>query len=418
MNATSYINQSEYEPRFWNMARCRSGQDGRLSTGYNTINGTYTLPAAFGKKLEQELSQESLFRGMATVIRAYGNDYTLYAKDTDDLAQFVEEGGLIPVYNGIDDFTVSKIGSHKLAVFVKLDEDFVNDAGFSIEDYLAARLGRNFGRAEDNGFINGSGLHEPTGILHADAGAEIGVTAGTLTYDDVIGLYFSVRPEYRRNGVWLMNDKTALALRTLKDADGNYLYRKIKGGCSSHQIRNEVLERLLLDGIQTVTAYAREHEADFVELITQKSQTELDKSLRDGKRELEQAQARIRKLDDIIQRLYEDNLEGKVSDERFARMTANYEEEQKGLESRVAELKKLLAAEKDRSVNVDHFLALVRKYTDVQELTAEIVREFVEKVYVYQAERIDGQKVQRIRIVWNCIGEFTPPTVTNTEKSA
>ena len=79
---------------------------------------------------------------------------------------------------------------------------------------------------------------------------------------------------------------------------------------------------------------------------------------------------------------------------------------------------KLLAAEKDRSVNVDHFLTLVRKYTDVQELTAEIVREFVEKVYVYQAERIDGQKVQRIRIVWNCIGEFTPPTVTNTEKSA
>ena len=60
----------------------------------------------------------------------------------------------------------------------------------------------------------------------------------------------------------------------------------------------------------------------------------------------------------------------------------------------------------------------MRKYTDVQELTAEIVREFVEKVYVHQAERIDGQKVQRIRIVWNCIGEFTPPTVTNTEKSA
>ena len=224
MNATGYINQHEYEHRFWNMARCRSGQGDHPSTGYNTANGTYALPAAFGKKLEQALSQESLFRGMATVIRAYGSDYTLYAKDTDDLAQFVEEGAPIPVYDGIDDFAVSKIGSHKLAVFVKLDEDFVNDAGFSIEDYLAARLGRNFGRAEDNGFINGNGVHEPTGILHADAGAEVGVTAGTLTYDDVISLYFSVKPEYRRNGVWLMNDKTALALRTLKDADGNYLW--------------------------------------------------------------------------------------------------------------------------------------------------------------------------------------------------
>lgn len=167
-----------------------------------------------------------------------------------------------------------------------------------------------------------------------------------------------------------------------------------------------------------MTAYARDHEADFVELITKKSQAELDRSLRDDKRELEQAQARIHKLDEIIQRLYEDNVEGKISDERFVKMSASYEEEQKGLESRVSELKKLIADEKENSVNVDRFLALVRKYTDVKELTAEIIREFVEKIYVHQSERIDGQKVQRIRIVWNCIGEFTPPTITDIEKSA
>lgn len=195
-------------------------------------------------------------------------------------------------------------------------------------------------------------------------------------------------------------------------------YRKIKGGCSSHQIRNEVIEQILLDHLQALTVYARDHEADFVELITKKSQAELDRSLRDGKRELEQAQARIHKLDEIIQRLYEDNVEGKISDERFVKMSASYEEEQKGLESRVSELKKLIADEKENSVNVDRFLALVRKYTDVKELTAEIIREFVEKIYVHQPERIDGQKVQRIRIVWNCIGEFTPPTITGIEKSA
>jgi DNA invertase Pin-like site-specific DNA recombinase len=195
-------------------------------------------------------------------------------------------------------------------------------------------------------------------------------------------------------------------------------YRKIKGGCSSHQIRNEVIEELLLDGIQTVTAYAREHEAEFVELVTKKSQAELERNLKDGKRELEQAQNRIRKLDEIIQRLYEDNIEGKISDERFAKMSANYEEEQRTLSDRVKELKRLIDSEKESAINVDRFLSLVRKYTDVKELTAEIIREFVEKVYVHQMERIDGQKVQRIRIIWNCIGEFTPTAITEKEKSA
>jgi site-specific DNA recombinase len=198
-------------------------------------------------------------------------------------------------------------------------------------------------------------------------------------------------------------------------------YRKIKGGCSSHQIRNVVVEELLLDGIRRVTAFARDHENEFVEIVTKKTRTELDKSMRDGKRELEQSQARISKLDEIIQRLYEDNIEGKISDERFAKMTANYEAEQHTLESRVAKLKSTMTEEKESALGVDHFLALVRKNTDIQELTAEIIREFVEKIYVYKAERIDGRRVQRIKIVYNCIGEFDPLVSTSTseqEKSA
>jgi hypothetical protein len=108
----------------------------------------------------------------------------------------------------------------------------------------------------------------------------------------------------------------------------------------------------------------------------------------------------------IIQRLYEDNIEGRISDERFTRMTASYETEQQGLETRVAELREALNSAQDQQGSIDRFLALVRKYTDIQELTAEVLREFVEKVYVHQTERVDGQKVQRIRIVYNCIGEF------------
>lgn len=128
--------------------------------------------------------------------------------------------------------------------------------------------------------------------------------------------------------------------------------------------------------------------------------------------------AELQAASEAIQRLYEDNIEGKISDERFAKMSANYEEEQHTLRNRVNELKRLIDSEKENSINVDRFLSLVRKYTDVKELTAEIIREFVEKIYVHQMERINGQKVQRIRIVWNCIGEFTPPAITEKEKSA
>ena len=193
-------------------------------------------------------------------------------------------------------------------------------------------------------------------------------------------------------------------------------YRKIKGCCSSHQIKNVVVEELLLDGIHRVTAFARDHEDEFVEMVTKKTRIELDKSMRDGKRELEQSQARINKLDEIIQRLYEDNIEGKISDERFTKMTANYEAEQHTLENRVAELKSTMTSEKESALGVDHFLALVRKYTDIKELTAEIIREFVEKIYVYKAECIEGRRVQRIKIVYNCIGEFDPPVSTSTTK--
>lgn len=194
--------------------------------------------------------------------------------------------------------------------------------------------------------------------------------------------------------------------------------KKGKEICPSHQIRNSVIEKYLLAGISEITEYVRVHEDEFVEMITRKSRADVERGLRDGKRELEQSQARIHKLDDIIRRLYEDNIEGKVSDERFAKMTESYEAEQKTLESRVVQLREQIAAQQESSVNVDRFLALVRRYTDIRELTPEIIREFVERIEVYQAERVCGKKVQRMRIVWNCIGEFMPPQPKKNEESA
>ena len=103
-------------------------------------------------------------------------------------------------------------------------EDFIANTGFDIQQYLIDSFAKRMGHTEEDAFVNGDGKKTPTGILAAEGGAEIGVATTAITYDDVIGLFFSVKEEYRKNGVWMMNGKTALALRTLKDADGNYIW--------------------------------------------------------------------------------------------------------------------------------------------------------------------------------------------------
>lgn len=185
--------------------------------------------------------------------------------------------------------------------------------------------------------------------------------------------------------------------------------KKGKHICTSHQIRNVVIEQLLLEDIQRITAYARENEAEFIDMVTQSKTKEIDRSLRESRREYEQAKARIAKLDTIVQKLYEDNLEGKISDERFMRMSSTYEAEQKQLEARVVELDAFIADAKEKNLNAEYFLSLVRKYTDIRELDAEIIREFVERIIVYKAEKVDGHRVQRIQIVYNCIGVVELP---------
>lgn len=193
-------------------------------------------------------------------------------------------------------------------------------------------------------------------------------------------------------------------------------YRKVKGGCSSHQIRNVVVEQLLLQDLQRVTSFAREHEDEFLQLITSNSEKELNKALKDSHKEYEQAKTRTAKLDTIIQRLYEDNVEGKISDERFMKMSATYETEQKELTARVTDLQNFIDHAKEKSLNAEHFLSLVRKYTDIKELDAEIIREFVEKIIVFKTEKIDGHRTQRIQIIYNCIGAVELPS--KQEKTA
>lgn len=218
------ISTIDYKNHFWNALRGRAHSEAVFEAGRDCLTGSYTLPTASEDSYDKAIRKEGLFRNIATVVKAYGGSSRIFGKDCSDLAAWMPEGGEIPLADGMEDFTRYTVDSYKLAAFVKLDNEFIHDASFDFEGYLTGRMAKCFARAEDSGFLTGDGVDKPTGILDAENGAETGVTASALTYDDVVRLYFSVKPEYRKSGVWLMNDETALALRTMKDKDGNYLW--------------------------------------------------------------------------------------------------------------------------------------------------------------------------------------------------
>lgn len=220
------VNSKDYDTHFWNSMRDRHIDYNEIAKGKIALIDTFALPAAAMKKFEKQLEQESFFRRLATVINAYQSGNKIIAKDCKDTAEWVEEGGVIPVYNGISDFSSKSVETHKLAGIVKLDEDFVYDSTFDIQGYLISRFARTIGKAEEKAFISGTGLKEPTGILDDINGADVAFETANLNYDDIVKLYFSLDDEYRKNAVWLMNDETALVLRTLKDASGNYIWNQ------------------------------------------------------------------------------------------------------------------------------------------------------------------------------------------------
>ena len=143
---------------------------------------------------------------------------------------------------------------------------------------------------------------------------------------------------------------------------------------------------------------------------TQKT-AELERKIK--QKELANLQARDKELDGLFERIYEDNLSGKLSDERFTKMSQRYEEEQAGLSERIKILRKELDQLKGEAVSTDMFLATVRKYTRAKKLTPRMVNELIDHIDVFQSEKINGEWVQRLTIHYNCIGAlFIPDTDT------
>jgi HK97 family phage major capsid protein len=212
---------SLYNKTFWNVIRGNQPISAEMNEGADNAGG-YITPMEFNDKYSKALEKENVFRRLGTVVHTTSSEGTIHAVSSTGTAEWVNE--MIAIPESTDTFAQFPIKSNKLASLTRIKEQFVKDNNFDLERYLQNEFSRRFGRSEEQAFINGNGTDAPCGILNATGGGEIGVTTtGAITYDEVIKLYFSLDSEHRRNAVWLMNDETALTLRTLKDVNGNYL---------------------------------------------------------------------------------------------------------------------------------------------------------------------------------------------------
>ena len=203
-------------------------------------------------------------------------------------------------------------------------------------------------------------------------------------------------------------------------------YKGNRGSCTStHYVRVDFLEQVVLGEIRRLTKFASQFEDEFVKAVIGHSQQAeaTDRKLKE--KELKALQARDEELDGLFERIYEDNVSGKLSDDRFARMSRRYEEEQKELAEKIKALRAEIDKQSSQSMTTDMFISLVRKYTRARKLTPRMLNELIEKIEVFNAEKIDGVWEQRLRIHYNCVGVIeipdliplpTPEVSVNTRK--
>ena len=187
-------------------------------------------------------------------------------------------------------------------------------------------------------------------------------------------------------------------------------YKGNRGTCgSTHYVRVDFLEQVVLGEIRRLTKYAGLYEDDFLKEVIGHSRQAEETERRLKEKELKSLLARDDELDGLFERIYEDNVSGKLSDDRFAKMSRRYEEEQKELSEKIKKLRSEIEKQSCRATSTDMFVSIVRKYTRARKLTPRMLNELVEKIEVYNAEKIDGEWVQRLRIHYNCVGEMNIP---------
>ena len=175
--------------------------------------------------------------------------------------------------------------------------------------------------------------------------------------------------------------------------------------CSAtHYIRLDFLEQVVMYEVNRLACFANEYEDDFIKAMMGRSAKVAENDRVRKQRELETLLARDKELDVLFEKLYEDNVSGKIDDARFAKMSKRYEQEQGQNTPKIKALRLELKKDEGKRMDVDLFLETVRRYTDATEITRRMVSELIEHIDVYQAEKQDGITTQRVTIYYNCIG--------------
>ena len=191
-------------------------------------------------------------------------------------------------------------------------------------------------------------------------------------------------------------------------------YKKRTADCTAHFIRTDLLTAGVLSNLRKVTSYAAKHEARFMKLLIEQNEDGDRRRNAAKKKELETAEKRISELSAIFKRLYEDSVTGRISDERFTELSADYEAEQKELKERAARLREELYKAQEATENAEKFMNVVRRHTTIEELTPTLLREFVEKIVVHESVALDGKRRgklrrQEIEIYYSFVGKVELP---------
>ena len=190
-------------------------------------------------------------------------------------------------------------------------------------------------------------------------------------------------------------------------------YKHDTSACSSHYISDDALQSIVLENIQRVISYMKDYEDLFIqEQLAKSTQDEL-KQISKNKKELEKAKNRIIEIDSLFMHIYEDNVSGKISDDRFRNLSFNYDKEQQELKIKIEQLSKDIENTEKKETDITQFISNVKKYTEIDHLTVEILNELIEKIVIHQQEKIAGKKTQEIDIYYRGVGIISFPVSMN-----